>query len=219
MNYETYIKNFKGHKIPEELDNLLRSKSNIDDLSQELGEAGIYFCFEENSDGWLTHWLGEQSQVVESILGIATNGAGDLLAFWLYDERDLEDAPIVFVGHEGEVSVIANNFSEMLLLLLSCFDLHPDSIPDDLDKVSDFGVTDEITLALIENGTYPPDTIEKMREREEQIEKGRTEFIKRFNLQLPNRPAALMRSAVQSHPDFQIWLDNQLSVSSPDSSM
>ncbi len=212
MNYSTYINNFKNRKLPEELESLLRTRDDLDVFSAELRVAGIYFAFEEDSDDWLRNWLDYESQIVESVLGIATNGAGDLLAFWLYDERDLKDAPIVFVGHEGDVSVIANNFSEMLLLLIACFDLHPDSVPESLEDVSDPSEIDEITLAMVRDGFYPPNTIQHLKSRGEEIEKGRIEFIKMIGLQPPQYPRTLMQNAIQTHPDFQEWLDRQISI-------
>jgi hypothetical protein len=214
MDYSTYIKNFKGRKVPAELENLIRAKSDIDILSAELYEAGVYFRFLEDSDSWLTYWLGYQSQIVDSVLGIATNGAGDLLAFWLYDERDLKDAPIVFIG-DGDPSIIANNFSDMLLLLVACFDLHPDAIPEDLQEDFEDPLADEITLALVEDGTYPPDTIQRRTERREEIKQGRAKFIAKLGIQPPEYPAALMRKAIQAHPDFQTWLDEQALTEQP----
>jgi hypothetical protein len=217
MNHATYIKNFKGRKIPKDLENLLAGNDNLDTLSEELSKAGVYFTLEKDSDAWLTHWLGYPSQIVDSVLGIATNGAGDLLAFWLYDQRDLENAPIVFVGHEGNVSVIANNFSDLLLLLTACFDLHPDTIPENLTKTSNDSMLNEITRQMIEDGFYPPDTIQHARLRDEEIKTGRADFVRKMGLQPPQYPAALMRSAIQSHPDFQVWLDRQISMEQPDS--
>jgi hypothetical protein len=211
MEYSTYCKNFKGRGIPDELENLLHLRGDLETLSAELRKANIAFEFED-SDKWLTDYLGYQSQIVNSLLGIATNGAGDLLAFWLYDDRDLKDAPIVFVGH-GDASVIANNFSDLLLLLIACFDLHPEAIPEDLnDETFDRALSDEITLELIEDGTYPPDTMEQLRKRDEEIEQGRAKFLSSLGLQPPQKPAALMRSAIQAHPDFEAWFEYQISI-------
>lgn len=216
MNYATYIENFKNRKIPEAMERLLQLGNNLDNLSEDLCHAGIYFSFVEDSDEYLTLLLGYESQLVESILGIATNGAGDLLAFWIYDDRDLEDAPIVFVGHEGSASVMANNFSELLPLLVSSGDLHPDNIPEYLGEFDDDSIVDKITLKMEEDGFYPSGTLQKSIERREEIKIGQADFATRLGIQLPENPAELMRTAIEAHPNFEEWLNHQISIENPD---
>ena len=53
MNYEAYIQNFNGRKLPEDFEKLLRLRSDLDSLFYELQEAGIEFNFIEDSDEWL----------------------------------------------------------------------------------------------------------------------------------------------------------------------
>ncbi|MBW4513617.1 MAG: SMI1/KNR4 family protein [Timaviella obliquedivisa GSE-PSE-MK23-08B] len=219
MNYATYIKNFKNRKIPEAMERLLQLSNNLDNLSEDLCYAGIYFSFVEDSDEYLTLLLGYESQLVESILGIATNGAGDLLAFWVYDDRDLEDAPIVFVGHEGDACVMANNFSELLPLLVSSGDLHPDNIPEHLNEFNEFdgdSILGKITLKMEEDGFYSPGTLQELIERREETKIEQADFATRLGIQLPENPAELMRTAIEAHPNFEEWLNHQISIENPD---
>jgi hypothetical protein len=216
MNYQAYIENFKSRKIPEAMERLLRLSHNLDSLIDDLANAGIYFSFVENSDELLRLLLGYESQLVESILGIATNGAGDLLAFWIYDDQDLENAPIVFVGHEGINTVMANNFTELLPILVSSGDLHPDAIPEYLNEFDEDPISDAITLKMEESGAYPPGTLQRMKERREEIKTGKADFARRLGIQLPENPAALMRSAIEAHPNFEEWLNHRISIENPD---
>lgn len=51
------------------------------------------------------------------------NYSGSAYAFWLRDESiPLTDNPIIFIGDEGCISVVANNFLDLLLLLSTNID-------------------------------------------------------------------------------------------------
>jgi hypothetical protein len=198
------------------MERLLRLNNDLGRLSYELDCAGIYFRFIEDSDEWLTHWLGYESQLINYVLGIATNGSGDLLAFWLYyDEWDLTDAPIVFVGHEGILSVMANNLKELLPLLVACGDLHPYAIPEDLDDLDN--QDDEIIiLAMESNGSYPHGTLQQFKTRDEEIKIGRAEFATRLGIQATLKPADVMRRAIKLNPNFEEWINHRISAENPE---
>jgi hypothetical protein len=220
MNYATYVeKNFKGRKIPEDLDRLLRlsADNNLRRLSYELEYAGIKFRFVEDSDEWLTHWLGYESQIINHVLGIATNGAGDLLAFWLYyDEWDLTDAPIVFFGHEGIFSVLANNFKELLPLLASCGNLHPYAIEDYLDELDCKDEEIIHVLAMEASGEYAPGTLQQMKIIDEETAKRKAEFVARLGIEVAQNPAEVMRRAIALNPNFEDWINHRISAENPE---
>lgn len=64
------------------------------------------------------------------------NGSGSMYALWLRDDRtDLATLPVVAVGDEGGLQIVARDFREFLRLIASL----PDGAEADIDEVS-FGV-------------------------------------------------------------------------------
>lgn len=88
------------------------------------GGAGIdfepcsEFLSEEEIRSWFQAWTGnkEVSGIEYRIFG--RDGSGGYAAFWLArPDGDLLGQPIVFLGSEGELGVVAANFSDYLWLL------------------------------------------------------------------------------------------------------
>lgn len=88
------------------------------------GGAGIdfepcsEFLSEEETRSWFQAWTGnkEVSGIAYRIFG--RDGSGGYAAFWLArPDGDLLGQPIVFLGSEGELGVVAANFSDYLWLL------------------------------------------------------------------------------------------------------
>src|ERR1700678_2481878 len=66
-----------------------------------------------------TAWFDGDERVSQQFWNFGSGPDGSIFAFWLYDNRSLDDAPIVYLssdGAEGSI-VLANSFDEFLSLL------------------------------------------------------------------------------------------------------
>jgi hypothetical protein len=67
---------------------------------------------------WFKAWTGNPECTARAYRIFGQDGSGGYAAFWLQrDDADLLEQPIVFFGSEGELGVVARNFSEYLWLL------------------------------------------------------------------------------------------------------
>jgi hypothetical protein len=67
---------------------------------------------------WFKAWTGNQQVECDDYLIFGQDGTGGYVAIWpVRDGKSLVDQPIVFFGSEGEIGVIAQNFSDYLWLL------------------------------------------------------------------------------------------------------
>jgi hypothetical protein len=103
----------------------LLAKLNEIDVDYEDG-AGIdfepyqSFMSVADTEKWLRAWTGNKKVDASPFLVFGQDGTGGYGAFWnVLPGRDLFEQPIVFFGSEGELGVIAENFSDYLWLLAS----------------------------------------------------------------------------------------------------
>jgi hypothetical protein len=69
---------------------------------------------------WFRLWTGNAEADASEYMIFGQDGTGGYAAVWLTrDEKDLLAQPIVFFGSEGEMGVVAQNFSDYLWLLAS----------------------------------------------------------------------------------------------------
>jgi hypothetical protein len=74
---------------------------------------------EETSD-WFKAWTGNEEVDGEEFRIFGQDGTGGYAAFWVRDSlKPLLDQPIVFLGSEGEIGVVAINFEHYIWLLAS----------------------------------------------------------------------------------------------------
>lgn len=67
---------------------------------------------------WWTAWTGNPAAGIPPFRVFGRDGTGGLAAFWLrVPGAAIEAQPIVFLGSEGELSVIARNLADYLWLL------------------------------------------------------------------------------------------------------
>ena len=67
---------------------------------------------------WFKVWTGNQSSECDDYLIFGQDGTGGYAAIWPVREgKSLLEQPVVFFGSEGELGVIASNFSDYLWLL------------------------------------------------------------------------------------------------------
>jgi hypothetical protein len=67
---------------------------------------------------WWRAWTGYPTIETAPFLVFGQDGSGGLAAFWIRDPGAADDAqPVVFLGSEGEVAVIASDLGDYLWLL------------------------------------------------------------------------------------------------------
>ncbi len=72
---------------------------------------------EENAD-WVKAWTGNQDLDASEYRFFGADGSGGLAGFWLVrEDAELFDQPLVFFGSEGEVGMVACNFSDFCWML------------------------------------------------------------------------------------------------------
>ena len=96
---------------------------DLDVLSDGVIDFEPYpaFLTKEETQYWLSAWTGNENADGTQFRVFDQDGSGGMAALWLRraDAKGLLAQPIVFMGSEGETSVIAANFSKYLWVLAS----------------------------------------------------------------------------------------------------
>ena len=80
------------------------------------------FLSEKDTRSWIQAWTGNKELTGEEYLVFGQDGAGGYAAIWCArNGHGLLDQPIVFFGSEGELGVIAEDFSKFQWLLAGGF--------------------------------------------------------------------------------------------------
>ena len=134
-----------------------------------------------NTVNVLRYWFGDNHDAMSQIVVFGCNGDGSLYALWLYGTQILEQAPVVFLGSEGtDNTVVASNITEFIQLLL-------------------LGIDD---LGFVISHPGWSTTISK---RDTQVFSEWAE--KELGIIKPSDPERLVRVAIETHADFNAWLD------------
>ncbi|MBS0262248.1 MAG: SMI1/KNR4 family protein [Planctomycetes bacterium] len=81
-------------------------------------EPSSNFLSQEETRSWIRAWTGNKELEGAEYRIFGQDGTGGYAAFWLVRSTDnVLEQPIVFLGSEGELGVVASNFSEYLWLL------------------------------------------------------------------------------------------------------
>jgi hypothetical protein len=108
--------------MPKVLKELLELEFEYADGNGMDFEPYSEFLPKEDTRSWLQAWTGNKELSGEQYLVFGQDGTGGYAAIWcIREEKDLLDQPIVFFGSEGELGVIAENFSSFLWLLAGNF--------------------------------------------------------------------------------------------------
>lgn len=154
-----------------------------------LADAGIEYAeFElgnpDESDSNLGSWLGALPKDGSRVVVFAQDGTGSLFGVWLRPEHaDVETAPVIYLGSEGETAVLAKDPRAFIELLGSAmtFDGHAGtffSMDDDEDE-----------------------EIGELRKRA-------ASFAKRtLGLAKLRKPAVIKAEAEAAYPGLQAWVD------------
>jgi hypothetical protein len=80
------------------------------------------FLSEEDTRSWIQAWTGNSELSGKEYLIFGQDGTGGYAAIWrTRADKGLLDQPVVFFGSEGDLGVIAENFSSFLWLLAGGF--------------------------------------------------------------------------------------------------
>ncbi|WEV50131.1 SMI1/KNR4 family protein (plasmid) [Acinetobacter sp. ESL0695] len=76
------------------------------------------FMSKSEASQWLKSWTGNNQADAASLLIFGQDGTGGYAAFWMVNlDKEILDQPIVFLGSEGEIGVVAKDFNDYLWLL------------------------------------------------------------------------------------------------------
>ncbi len=136
--------------------------------------------FEVDHDEWdgVREWFRGNEAGWSHVRVFGHDGIAGLFCFWLYDTRTPEEAPVIYLGGEGEgTTVLADNFSEFLSLLATNRDWEP----------FDGDFTDP-------------------EEQNEKEHKAFLKFLAKHDIHPAKNPLAVVKAARKKHPDLHEWL-------------
>jgi hypothetical protein len=106
--------------FPDVLSKLHALEFDYDDGNGMDFEPYQSFTSELETQRWFKAWTGNNNADGSNFWIFGQDGTGGYVAIWnTQEDKDLLEQPIVFLGSEGELGVIAQNFSDYLWLLAS----------------------------------------------------------------------------------------------------
>lgn len=119
----SYLKsNFRGLNIPKKLVALI----DFNNKASKKNSFTMGFKFYVDRDRKLLKKYSQDEEFLNSIFEFSTVSATDedgcqyeaIYAFLLIDKKhSLDDSPIIIIGDDGGIHIIASNFDELLILL------------------------------------------------------------------------------------------------------
>ena len=96
------------------------------------------FMSQNQANQWLEAWTGNSQADANSLLVFGQDGTGGYAAFWMINQdKDILDQPIVFLGSEGAIGVVAKDFNDYLWLLAQNHGpLESIEYPEDTSKIN-----------------------------------------------------------------------------------
>jgi hypothetical protein len=111
------------------------------------------FMWSGETTEWWRHWTSDPAASVPPFRVFGRDGSGGLAVFWIRTPGDaIETHPIVFLGSEGEVQVIARDLRDYLWLLAN--GVGPLETVDGLHRVPE-PVPELVAIAQRYTGTAP----------------------------------------------------------------
>lgn len=165
------------------------TKTKLPTIFAGLADADIEYAEFElvdpaESDSNLGAWLGALPKDGSRVTVFAQDGTGSLFGVWLRaGHADVETAPVVYLGSEGETAVLAKDPRTFIELLGSAvtFDGHAGTFFS-MDDDEDEGVAE--------------------------LRKRAASFAKRtLGLAKLRKPAVIKAEAEAAYPDLQAWVD------------
>ncbi len=105
-------------EFPDLLTKLHNLKFDYNEEGSMEFESYQSFMSREDTSEWLKLWTGNKQADASSLLVFGQDGSGGYTAFWLVNQgNEILEQPIVFLGSEGEISVVSKDFNDYLWLL------------------------------------------------------------------------------------------------------
>ena len=112
---EKYKQNFGKYKVPETLEKLMIFE---EEYGTESYSQSFFLCSDVYKDPDMGQYSLDEAYFERLIEFANADGTGARYCFWVSEkEIELENAPIVFIGSEGHIQIIAKNIKELLQLL------------------------------------------------------------------------------------------------------
>ena len=104
--------------------NLLQQANALDyDYKDGNGidfEPYTEFLSQDDVTTWLKAWTGNKTVEFDELYVFGQDGTGGYAAIWIADRsKDFLNNPIIFLGSEGELGIVASNFYDYLWVLAS----------------------------------------------------------------------------------------------------
>ncbi len=175
--------------MSETLDEFMK-KFGKDKVPQMLADLCVYWdenpeffagSFEVDTDEYeaVKDWFRGNEAGYSSVKVFGIDGIASLFGLWLYEGRTTENAPIIYLGGEGEgTTVLANSFTEFFSILAT-------------------------------NRDYEPFDGAFCNEEEENKPENRKfrKWIKdKFNITPAKDPMKIVEAAKKNHPDLIEWI-------------
>jgi len=119
---ENFKKKFSPYELPQTLVELIK----FSDKYEEESFVESFYLNDDIEEDFFETWLdnGEtdaekRKEYAEHMLVFAcADGTGGAYAMWIQEgNTDLEEAPIIFYGSEGEIEIVAQNLKELIKIL------------------------------------------------------------------------------------------------------
>lgn len=96
------------------------------------------FMSQSAANQWLKAWTGNSQADANALFVFGQDGTGGYAAFWMVNQdKEILDQPIVFLGSEGEIGVVAKDFNDYLWLLAQNHGpLESIEYPEDTSKIN-----------------------------------------------------------------------------------
>jgi len=96
------------------------------------------FLSEQETNDWLKSWTGNYEVDATHFLVFGQDGTGGYAAFWLVNkDKEILEQPIIFLGSEGEIGVVAKKFDDYLWLLAQTHGPYEAiSYPENIKKIN-----------------------------------------------------------------------------------
>ncbi len=120
-------------ELPAGLVAALKAPFATDHEGHDFQPSDEFESLEEAAEWW-TAWTGNEDAVVPPFRFFGEDGSGGRAGIWLRDpDASIETQPVVFLGSEGELAVIAKDLGDYLWLLAN--GVGPLEAVDDLNRV------------------------------------------------------------------------------------
>jgi len=170
---------FNPHKVPQMLADLCEYWDNNTEFF-----AGSFEVSVDEYDG-VKAWFRNVEEGYSKVKIFGHDGIGSLFGLWLHDGiTSIENAPIVYLGGEGEgTTVLANDFTEFFSILATNKDYEP----------------------------FDANFCNAEMDNRKENSRFRKWLLEKYNISAAKSPLKVVKLAKSKHPDLSKWKNKILS--------